>query len=309
MDTMDVELNNVDLNQIMRDFYDPWVKQQEEINYLKTYHSSIVEKYEQPFKEDAIPSEKSIALRNSILDVINCEIIIKKIDKKSTILNLHKAGITRLPTMLFDLPGYIEFWKNLLTLDCDENQIHELDLQKLTALQDLNCQQNNIEKLDIRGLNKLLRLNCSNNQLKILNLQGLVSLWWLQCTDNQLLKLNPKELSELQWLDCTNNKLRKLDIRGLKCLHRLDADDNPLKVLMLMIKKDYATIKCSEKLCRLLNNNSTMGINDDTSLTFAIASYSPYFDSLYDDANKDAMDLDESEPRKNIKLKKSLGHC
>lgn len=306
MDTMDVELNNVDLNQIMRDFYEPWVSQQQEITYLKEHHPSIIEKYEHLFQENSIPSEKSIILRNTILDVINCEIITKKIDTKSTTLNLHKADITRLPVMLFDLPGYIEFWKNLLTLDCDENQIYELDLRKLKALQDLNCRQNNIKKLDIRGLKKLLRLDCSSNQIKMLNLQGLVSLWWLHCSNNQLLELNVRELSELQWLDCTNNKLSKLDLRGLKCLHQLDADDNPLKILTVTTGHDM-DVGCSDKLCNLLHHYETNTTRDSTSLIYSFASYSPYFDSQYVHI-KDSMELDGSELRKNVKLKKSLGH-
>ena len=75
---------------------------------------------------------------------------------------------------------------NITKLECRGNQLTELNVQGLTALQGLYCDNNQLTALNVQGLTALQRLWCSNNQLTALNVQGLTALERLECWGNQL---------------------------------------------------------------------------------------------------------------------------
>ena len=56
----------------------------------------------------------------------------------------------------------------------------------LTALQELNCQTNQIPELNVQGLTSLRELICYTNQLTTLNVQGCTALKSLLCYKNKL---------------------------------------------------------------------------------------------------------------------------
>ena len=67
-------------------------------------------------------------------------------------------------------------------------------MQGLTALQELNCDSNQLTELNMQGLTALQELNCPNNQLTGLNMQGLTALQKLYCYRNQLMAQAFKEI-------------------------------------------------------------------------------------------------------------------
>ena len=84
--------------------------------------------------------------------------------------------------------------KNIIMLYCSGNQLTELNMQGLTALQELNCDSNQLTELNMQGLMALQELSCDNNQLTELNMQGLTALQNLYCNRNQLMAQAFKEI-------------------------------------------------------------------------------------------------------------------
>ena len=170
-------------------------RQQEEIDFLTAMETllktvTIKPEYTQVLQENSSTLLESLEARNAVLNKINSEIIISQItDINSTSLTV-LAKITRLPVTLFQAEGYVNFWKNLTTLLCCHNQLTQLNLQGLVALQYLDCGYNQLTQLNLQGLVALRELNCSHNQLTQFNLQGLMALETLVCDNNPLTDLN-----------------------------------------------------------------------------------------------------------------------
>ncbi|WP_315326759.1 leucine-rich repeat domain-containing protein [Treponema socranskii] len=113
-------------------------------------------------------------------------------------------------------------------LKCYSNQLTELNVQGLTALQKLDCDKNQLTALDVQGLTALQYLTCSDNQLTSLNVQGSTALQGLFCRNNQLIELNVQDLTALQYLRCADNQLTALNVQGLTALKGLSCYNNRL---------------------------------------------------------------------------------
>ncbi|MFC2280961.1 MAG: leucine-rich repeat domain-containing protein [Treponema socranskii subsp. buccale] len=92
-------------------------------------------------------------------------------------------------------------------LECDANQLTELKVQGLRALQTLRCYDNRLTSLDVHGLGALKELECYGNLLTALNAQGCTALEKLHCRKNQLTVLNVQGCTALRGVDCLSNKL------------------------------------------------------------------------------------------------------
>ena len=119
----------------------------------------------------------------------------------------------------------------IIELDCDSNQLTELNVQGCTALYYLICHDNQLTTLDVQGLTALRWLSCGGNQLTALNVQGLPALKELGCGGNQLTELNVQGLTALQELVCYNNQLTALNAQGLTALRWLSCNGNRLTSL------------------------------------------------------------------------------
>ena len=103
----------------------------------------------------------------------------------------------------------------LTSLSCSNNQLTELPVGNLTKLTELNCGDNQLNALPVGDLNELTVLNCYNNQLTVLPVEKLTKLTNLNCGDNQLTSLPVGKLNNLKALNCSENRLTQLDIRNL----------------------------------------------------------------------------------------------
>lgn len=137
----------------------------------------------------------------------------------------------------------IEYFTDLVTLDCSGNQLTTLDVTKLTKLKFLVCNDNQLTALDVTGLTILKNLFCSDNQLTTLDVTGLTSLTDLECNGNQLVSLDVSTLKELQILWCHGNKMTALDITNnaylgdLKCGNQ--QDNQQLTLTLWDTKKEF----------------------------------------------------------------------
>lgn len=104
--------------------------------------------------------------------------------------------------------------KFLRVLYCSSNRLTELDADVSHKFQlvSVECQNNQLTSL-ILGQNKLLKkLNCANNQLTQLNLNNMIALEELKCQNNQLTALDVSSSPNLTTLVLKNNHLTSLNL-------------------------------------------------------------------------------------------------
>lgn len=153
-----------------------------------------------------------------------------------------------------DLTG-IAFFPNLEKLNCSQNSISSLDLQRNAKTNYLDCSSNNLSSLDVKQNTALEYLDCSSNYISTLNVSTLINLKTLDCSNNDfnfqgykfgddVYNATPGELNvtgctALEVLDCSGNPdLDKIDVTGnpnlsvLKCqltnITALNVSQNPL---------------------------------------------------------------------------------
>ena len=152
---------------------------------------------------------------------------------------------------LSDLSG-IEYFINLISLDCKKNNLTSLDVSNLTKLTALTCNDNQLASLDVSSLTKLSILHCQYNQLTTLDVSQNTALSNLNCSNNQLSELNVAKNPKLQTLSCANNQLTALDIEKNTSLSTLYCNNNQLAELSVskntMLTKLYCHANRMSKL-------------------------------------------------------------
>ena len=124
--------------------------------------------------------------------------------RDSYVLKSNVSGVTTLDLSsknISDLTG-IEAFESLISLDCYNNKITEIDLSANVAIQTFSCTLNQLKELDLSVNRYLVNLTCSGNQLTSLDLRDNVSLHSVNCYNNKLVSLdlrngNNKYLSTL----------------------------------------------------------------------------------------------------------------
>jgi hypothetical protein len=147
-----------------------------------------------------------------------------------TVINVYNSGIK-------SLEG-IQFFENLVDLNCASNSLTFLDVSKNIKLKDLFCKENKLIALDISKNSLLESVTCSGNQLTELNAEGLKFMETIECAANQLTKLNVTGLTSLGWLDCRWNNLTGLDITGCKYLKTLKCENNLISKILYSSEVD-----------------------------------------------------------------------
>ena len=88
-----------------------------------------------------------------------------------------------------DLTG-IEAFIALTNLNCETNQLTNLDLSANTSLTDLDCEENQLTSLDLSANTSLTDLDFSENQITSLDLSSNIALVFLRGYDGQLTSLD-----------------------------------------------------------------------------------------------------------------------
>lgn len=155
-------------------------------------------------------------------------------------------------SMITDLTG-IEFFTNLLFLNCRNNQLTSIDVSQNTNLQSLGCSDNLLTSLDVTQNTNLQLLHCYNNQLTSLDVTQNVNLQSLNCTGNQLTSLDVSQNVNLVNLDCGYNQLTSLDVTQNTNLLFLICNGNQITNLNLSQNVNLQHLYC--------NNNQLTGLN------------------------------------------------
>ena len=121
--------------------------------------------------------------------------------------------------------------KNTTTMNCYSLSIASLKgIEYFEELETLICGDNQLEELDVSRNRKLIRLYCSKNRLTRLNVRNNPKLQLLDCAFNQLTGLDLSQNRRMVHLDCYSNRLTVLKVSSAK-LNRLWVYDNALKKL------------------------------------------------------------------------------
>jgi len=87
-------------------------------------------------------------------------------------------------SLISDLSG-IEYFKNITSLICNNNNLTNLDLSELTKLVALDCKNNLLTSLILKNP-KLFQVYCNSNMLSTLDVSNLTNLIQLYCSNNDL---------------------------------------------------------------------------------------------------------------------------
>lgn len=113
------------------------------------------------------------------------------------------------------------------TIHCNRKGIKDLTgIELFTELQILNCEDNQLTELDVSKNKKLRIFDCAGNQLTKLDVKENTALTHLTCTDNQLSSLDVSRNTALEYLFCNENQLTSLDVSANKALKELYCSDN-----------------------------------------------------------------------------------
>jgi len=145
------------------------------------------------------------ALINLGYDIVLDDSVLTTNINNITTLNIQGQGIS-------NLTG-IEAFASLYSLQCDQNQITNLNISNLNYLNYLTCYENNITNLNL-GNNNLNWLQCWNNNISNIDLSNCTNLGVIEISYNNLTNLDLSNCSSLYSISIVSNNLTNLDLKN-----------------------------------------------------------------------------------------------
>lgn len=191
--------------------------------------------------------------------------------------------------LITDITGIAAF-TNLRVLDCQNNQLTNLDVNTLTNLTRLMCSGNNLTSLDVSALVELDFLFCDFNEISNLNVGSIPELKFLSADGNNLISLTLSGLPQLAAVILSNNQLTNLSLSNLPLLQTLEVSHNQLTSLNVNQIPSLTQVLCFYNQLTSLdvsaltgltnlncgeNNIPTLNLNGLTNLTNLQCSYLP----------------------------------
>ena len=139
----------------------------------------------------------------------------------------------------------IEYFNDLMFLDCSGNDLTQIDVSQNTALVELSCDYNRLTALDVSKNTALQYLYCDSNALTKLDLSKNTKLLWLWCSYNELTALNVSKNTALEYLYCNGNSLTMLDLSKNTALTNLNCNNNAIATLDLSKNTKLVRDSCS----------------------------------------------------------------
>ena len=150
---------------------------------------------------------------------------------------------------------------NLVSLNCESNQLTALNVSNLSNLSLLNCSNNQLTSLNVNGLTEMQNLNCQFNQLTNLNANGITNLFHLDCSYNQIVTLDMSDLVSLEILNCSNNQIAVLDLADLITLKSFDCSYNQLLSINTSSLTSLESLNCNSNLIASLSIDTLINFN------------------------------------------------
>ena len=148
----------------------------------------------------------------------------------------------------------IESFTNLIFLDCDSNNLTNLDLSQNINLSSIVCYNNQLTNLNFSNDN-LVSLDCAYNNLTNLDLSN-SNVFWVSCEYNDLTQINTDGALNLNILSCAQNNITSLNLSSNPNLDLIVCWENQLTELDLSQNSILTRISCRD------NNLSSLSINN-----------------------------------------------
>ena len=157
----------------------------------------------------------------------------------------------------------IEYFTKIRELNCENNQIEEIDVSKNKELRFLNCSYNaKIEKIEVGELTRLISLKVYNTNIKNIDVSKNEVLSELWVSNNLITSINVSNNKELYLLQCNNNQLTSIDVSKNPKLTNLYCANNKLTTININSNTDLVTLYCSDNQLTSLDfsNNKKLQI-------------------------------------------------
>lgn len=142
----------------------------------------------------------------------------------------------------------IEYFTNLIILNCGSNLLSTLGVSNLTNLEILKAYNNQLTSINVNGLTQLLQLWVGDNLLETIDVSSLHNLWWLYCTDNLIQTLDISSNVNLSALWAGDNQISSLDLLPLTLLEEILLYNNTLSSLSVNHLNLLISLDCSNNL-------------------------------------------------------------
>ena len=145
--------------------------------------------------------------------------------------NINNIDTLYIPSKnISDLTG-IEDFISLTHLECQGNNLTDLDFSHNTMLEYIDCQYNNLANINISNNINLSYLNFSQNHITNIYLSNNTNLQRLICYNNSLNNLDISNNTNLTYIDFTQNNLTNINISNNILLEEIQAGTNILDSL------------------------------------------------------------------------------
>lgn len=168
------------------------------------------------------------------------------------VLNLRLSGVS-------NLKG-IEYFKQLSSLSCDENNLTELDLSGNFNIDSIFCEHNQIQSINISNCYSLKRLTCDNNQITSLDLSNNTLLEEVSARINNISTLKFGKKPYLKRIDFHTNKLTSIKVNSYTSLEKIVLSGNDISKIDVSNLKNLISLDISGNSLKKLNvkNNTKL---------------------------------------------------
>ncbi len=147
----------------------------------------------------------------------------------------------------------IEAFINITGLNCDFNQLTNLDLSNNNALTELFCKNNQLTSLVFGDNISNMTIVCRDNQLTSLDVSTCINLYSLICSYNDLTSLDLSNNTNLSHIYCGANQLVSLDLPSNDIIVELSCSSNHLTALDLSNHSSLSAFYCPDNQLTSLN--------------------------------------------------------
>lgn len=166
-----------------------------------------------------------------------------------TKMDLRKCGIEQL--------NGLEYFRNLESLNCSENDLTALELDDFPALTSLTCNENPLlDTLDLSGAPALEHLYCFHSALSELDLQDVPALTYLAWGGSPLQELDLSGNPELQVLHVLGGDLTSADLSHNPKLDTLLWNHTRIETLDLSQQTELTYLNCTDNQLSALDLSS-----------------------------------------------------
>lgn len=141
----------------------------------------------------------------------------------------------------------------LVSLNCGDNELSLLDISQNTGLISLWCIGNNLTSLELSNNAKLRTILCGGNRIAEINLSNNPALNSLNCYGNKLTSLDLSNNPEIEYLYCGDNNINNLNISGCNMFKELDCRGNNISILDVSKKANLMQLNCGSNPLHVLD--------------------------------------------------------